>query len=108
MSQPLMNKINKRGFTLIELLIAITMSIGVLYLAFAALRVASQTITVSKRLSVENGMMRTGMYAALEELDFWDQYDNRNSPNPDANPLRVIGKPFCQIKYENNHKTDLK
>jgi type II secretory pathway pseudopilin PulG len=104
MPRPLSNKINERGFTLIEMLIAITMSIGVLYLAFAALRVAGQTISVSKRLSVENGMMRTGIYAALEELDFWDQYDNRNSPNPAANPLRTIGKPFCPILYDPTKK----
>lgn len=92
------------GFTLIELMIAITLSMMIAYTAFAAFRVASQSVATCRRLSIENGMMRTGFIAALEELDFWDLYDDRNAPNPSANPLRATGKPFCPMSYDPTRK----
>ena len=90
----------RHAFTLIELMIAVTLSIMIVYTAFAAFRVVGQSVATSKRMSIENGMLRTGFFAALEELDFWDQYDDRNSANPAGNPLRATGKPFCPVSFD--------
>jgi prepilin-type N-terminal cleavage/methylation domain-containing protein len=92
------------AFTLIEMLIAIALSSVIIYTVFAAFRVVSQSIAISKRMSVENGMMRTGYFAALDELDFWDLYDDRHAVNPSTNPLRAVGKPFCPITYDPTKK----
>ncbi|MBA3700768.1 MAG: prepilin-type N-terminal cleavage/methylation domain-containing protein [Planctomycetes bacterium] len=94
----------RRAFTLIELMIAISLSMVIVYTAFAAFRVASQAVATSKRMSIENGMMRTGFFAALDELDFWDLYDDRNAANPTTNPLRVTGKPFCPVTWDPTKK----
>jgi hypothetical protein len=96
--------IPRRAFTLIELMIAVTLSMMIVYTSFAAFRVAAQSVATCKRLSIENGMLRTGFFAALEELDYWDLYDDRNSPNPSANPLRAPGKPFCPMSYDPTRK----
>lgn len=93
-----------RAFTLIEVLISITLSAMILYTAFSAFRVVSQSVTICKRLSTENNLLRTGFFAALNELDFWDLYDDRFAVNPGANPLRVAGKPFFPMTYDNTKK----
>lgn len=94
----------QRAFTLIELMISVSLSIVIVYTAFSAFRVASQSVATCKRMSIENGMMRTGFFIALDELDFWDQYDDRHAANPAANPLRVPGKPFCPITWDPTKK----
>lgn len=91
---------HRHAFTLIEMLIAVTLSSLIIYTAMAAFRTVSQTVTKSRQLAVENGMMRAGFYAAMNELDFWDHYDDRYSPNPPGNPLRVTGKPFSPMTYD--------
>lgn len=91
---------HRSAFTLIELLIALSLSLLVVYTAFAAFRVVAQAVSVSQRMATENNLLRTGFFAALHELDYWDLYDNRHSPNPDANPLRVPGKPFARLTYD--------
>lgn len=97
------------GFTLIELMLAVTLSTMVIYTSVAAFRVSAQTITASKRLSLENSLLRTGFQAALNELDYWDQYDDRFSTNPSANPLRAVGKPFAPLAYDpTKHESDPK
>lgn len=64
------------GFTLLEVLIATAMGVVIIGTAFAAFRVASQTVTIANRLSLENAMMRAGFSKAQEELDFWQSYDD--------------------------------
>lgn len=90
----------RHAFTLIELMIAIAMSMLVIYTSVAAFRVSAQAITASKRMSLENSLLRTGFQAALNELDYWDMYDDRNAPNPASNPLRTKGKPFASMTYD--------
>lgn len=94
----------RHAFTLIELMIAVTLSIVIVYTAFSAFRVAGQAVTTCKRMSIENGMMRTGFFVALEELDFWDLYDDRNATDPTTNPLRTAGKPFCPVTWDPTKK----
>lgn len=95
-----------RAFTLIELMIAIALSMVIVYTAFTAFRVVGQTVATSKRMSLENGMMRTGFFAALDELDFWDLYDDQNvvNPTPTTNPLRATGKPFFALTWDPSKK----
>jgi prepilin-type N-terminal cleavage/methylation domain-containing protein len=90
----------RRGFTLIELIIAVALSALIAYAAFAAFRVVAQSVSLTNRLSVENRLMRTGFFAALEELDFWDRYDDRGAADPTTNPLRAVGKPFAKLTYD--------
>ena len=88
----------RAAFTLIELMIALALSMVVVYTAFAALRVATQTITVCNRMSVENGLMRTGFFAVIDDLDHWTSYDD---PSPSApHPLRATGMPFAPLVYD--------
>lgn len=99
--------IRSRAFTLLELMIAVALASMIVYTAVAAFRVASQSMTVAKRLSVENNMLRAGYYAALEELDFWDLYDNRAATDVTKNPLRVAKKPFAPMSYDpSRHSAD--
>ncbi len=65
-----------RGFTLIEMMLAIALGSLVVYTAAAAIRVASQTVTITNRLSLENSLIRTGMMAAHDQLDFWTNLDD--------------------------------
>ena len=95
----------EHAFTLIELLIAVTLSAVIIYTAFAAFRVVGQSVAISKRMSIENNLLRTGFFAALNELDFWDLHDDRSATNPAGNPFRAAGKPFCPLTYDNTKKT---
>lgn len=88
----------RSGFTLLEMMIAIALSLVVVYTAFAGLRVATQTMTLCNRLSVENGLMRVGFIAALEDLDHWSSYDNPTDPA--QQPLRAAGMPFAPLTYD--------
>lgn len=89
--------VTRRGFTLIELMIAVSLSMMVMYTAFSAFRVVGQSVAATRRLSLENGMLRTGFMAALNELDYWDMYDDRSAVPASANPLRAPGKPFAPL-----------
>ena len=68
----------RTAFTLIELMIAISLGLVLIYTAAAGFRVASQSITISNRLSLENELMRTGISLAHEHLDFWTNLDDPN------------------------------
>jgi prepilin-type N-terminal cleavage/methylation domain-containing protein len=88
----------RAAFTLLEMMIAIALSLVVVYTAFAGLRVASQTMTLCNRLSVENGLMRVGFIAALEDLDHWSSYDSPGDTT--QQPLRAMGMPFAPLAYD--------
>jgi len=77
---------SSRGFTLIELMIAISLSMVLLLTCFSGLRLASQAVTASKRLAVENQLLHAGISQALEEVDFWALTDDPS--NSAAQPLR--------------------
>lgn len=77
------------GFTIIEMLVAITLSTLVIYIAIAGIRVASQTIAAANRLALENSILRTGVVVALENTDFWTDYDEPYPVDPIVDqPLR--------------------
>lgn len=66
----------RRGFTLIELLIAIGLGMLVVYTALAGFRVASQSVTLANRLSLENALIRAGFQEAHHQVDFWTNLDD--------------------------------
>lgn len=70
------NRFNHRGFTLIELMIALSLGMLILYTAVAAFRMASQSVTVANRLSLENAVLRAGVQIARRDLDFWTNVDD--------------------------------
>jgi type II secretory pathway pseudopilin PulG len=65
-----------RAFTLIELLIAITLGMLLVYTAVAGFRVASQSVSLCNRLSLENALIRAGFQEAHQQLDFWTNVDD--------------------------------
>jgi prepilin-type N-terminal cleavage/methylation domain-containing protein len=85
------------GFTLLELMIAVTLGALILYAAMAGFRVASQTVTVANRLSLENSILRAGFQAALYEVDTWTSYDDPNSTLPGDQALRRAQMPFSEL-----------
>lgn len=73
---------NRRsGLTLIELMIAMAIGLVILSTIFYGFRVATAAMSTANRLSLENGLLRHGFLAALEEADFWTSYDA-----PDGDP----------------------
>lgn len=64
------------AFTLIELLIAITLGLAIVYTAAAGFRAASQSVTTSNRLALENSLLRAGYFAATQDADWWLAWDD--------------------------------
>jgi len=69
-----------RGFTIIEALIAIALGTVIVGTAYAGFRVASSSVAATNRMSLENGLMRAGFMAALDEADFWTACDDPLDP----------------------------
>jgi len=65
----------RRAFSLIELLIAMALGMVIIYTAVAGFRLASSSITVANRMSLENRIIRAGMAHALDQVDFWTDVD---------------------------------
>ena len=86
------------GFTLIELMISVVLGMTLVYTAMAGFRVLSQAITATRRMSVENSLIRTGMQLALDEVDFWattdDPFDTNKQPLRAGGIGGVAGMPF--------------
>ena len=57
-------------------MISVALGLMIVYVATAGFRVASQSITLTNRLAIENDILRAGCMAANERLDFWTDYDN--------------------------------
>src|SRR5688500_7864805 len=66
----------RSGFTLIELMVAIGIGSMIIYAAFVGLRASMQAVSACSRLGTENSLIRAGMMAAFDELDFWRSYDD--------------------------------
>lgn len=66
----------RSAFSLIEVLIAIALSSVLIYAIFSAFRVAMGSMQASRRLAMENALMRYGLTRALDEVDFWTAYDD--------------------------------
>lgn len=96
------------GFTLIEMLIALVLGMAVALVAFSGVRVASQAVTIGKRLAKSNELLAIGVHMAMEEVDRWDRFDDpsdvtrqrlRASSSPAGAPTVVggtlkLGLPF--------------
>jgi hypothetical protein len=54
----------------------VALGAAIAYVTAAAFRVASQSVTVANRLSLENAILRSGVTIAHQELDFWTQLDD--------------------------------
>jgi prepilin-type N-terminal cleavage/methylation domain-containing protein len=81
-----------RGFTLIELLISLGLGVVLVYTSFAGFRVASQSVVVSNRLSLENSLMRAGYFQSHDNVDFWTDCDDpEDTPGGIGQPLRRMG-----------------
>lgn len=65
-----------RGFTLIELMIAISLGMLLVYTATAGFRSASQSVTLSNRMALENSLLRAGYFAAVQDADWWLAWDD--------------------------------
>jgi hypothetical protein len=59
------------GFTLVEILISLVISLVIILTAVSAFRLASHAIGLANEMSIENGMLRTGFQATLEDVDFY-------------------------------------
>ncbi|MBA3936513.1 MAG: prepilin-type N-terminal cleavage/methylation domain-containing protein [Planctomycetes bacterium] len=92
--------VSKSAFTLIEMMIAIALGLVIIYVAVAGVRTASQTISVANRLSLENSLLRSGYYAAQEQLDFWTNLDDPTRPAAERPLTRITsghGMPFTSM-----------
>jgi hypothetical protein len=65
-----------RAFTLLELMIAVALGMLIVYVAVAGFRVATQSITITNRMALENDLLRAAVLTANERLDFWTDYDD--------------------------------
>jgi type II secretory pathway pseudopilin PulG len=87
-----------QAFTLIEMLIAVGLGSLIVYVAIAGFRTASQTITQSNRLSLENSLLRAGYFEAQTQLDFWTNLDDPTLPDSQrplkADPGRTVNWPY--------------
>ena len=68
---------NRRAaFTLLELMIAMGLGMVLVYTAAAGFRGASQSVTLSNRLALENSLLRAGYFAAVQDADWWLAWDD--------------------------------
>ncbi len=88
----------RRGFTMIEMLISIALGAAICAAAFAAFRVASQSVAAANRLAIENALFRAGYHAALDDLDSWNSLDDPARPAAQR-PLNVPGQPFGPLTF---------
>lgn len=79
----------RNAFTLIELLVSLAIGSLLLVVVYAAFRTSLQAISSTRKLSLENRVLRAGFIAALEECDWWDLYDDRG----DATAQRLRAAP---------------
>jgi hypothetical protein len=68
------------AFTLIELLIALGLSMVIIVIAVSAFRIASRAMTLATELSVENGLLRIGFQASLNDVDYHHSEANDKPP----------------------------
>jgi len=86
----------RHAFTMIEMMIAIALGALVIYVATAGLRTAAQSVSSANRLALENSILRTGVLIALENTDFWTDYDDPSydRDSDDGKVMRPFGKPL--------------
>lgn len=89
---------NRRGLTLIELMISMALGLGILLMAFAALRATQQAYRVATTEREANRLLMLGYRLGMHELDHWLAYDN---PQVAAGQhLRVVGQTFAPVDLD--------
>ncbi len=90
----------RAAFTLIEALIAIALSIVICGAAYAALRATTQCVARAEQLGIENRLLRAGVGAAMDQLDFWTPWDDPTDPA--RQPLRgaSFAAPFAPMTID--------
>ncbi len=83
---------HRSGFTLIELMISVAAGAAIILTAMAGVRMASRSMTVANRLSLQNEMLGVAMLAGLDEIDAWNEWDDRHDAEPVRRPLRQFRK----------------
>jgi prepilin-type N-terminal cleavage/methylation domain-containing protein len=81
---------SRHGFTLVELLISISLGLVIVYTMFAGFRVASQTVTLCNRMSIENRLLTAGTLLALDEVDCWAGMDRPGWQPCRTTPSKLI------------------
>jgi prepilin-type N-terminal cleavage/methylation domain-containing protein len=78
--KPARGRMPRRAFTLIELMIAIALSTVIILIAVSAFRQAAHAMSLMNRLSLENGMIRTGYFLSADDCDYWNSQANPEYP----------------------------
>lgn len=68
------------AFTILEMMISLGLGMLILFSAMAGFRAASQALTVTNRLSLENSVLRAGYFQVEDDLDFWTSLDDPLNP----------------------------
>jgi prepilin-type N-terminal cleavage/methylation domain-containing protein len=70
----------RRAFTLIELMVAVAISSIIVLTAVSSFRMITKAIATANALSVENGLLRSGMLLSLQDVDYWHSHADANPP----------------------------
>ncbi len=79
-----------RGFTIVEMLISLTLSLVIIGMVYAGFRVATQSMVITERLSVENRLLVGGMLRGLDMVDFWTDLDRNGHTPLRTTPTKVL------------------
>ncbi len=88
----------ENAFTLIELLVALAVGSAIMTATAAMARMSFQTVAIANRIAQENAMMRCGIVASLDEIDFWRSYDDPDATSAQGQRLRAT------IAMEDGHE----
>lgn len=84
----------RTAFSLVELMFAIALSLVIIVLAIAAVRSAAQSVAHIQRNSAQNALIRSGWFAALDDVDFWNSHANPEYPwlkGPMSDAVAIAG-----------------
>jgi hypothetical protein len=94
------------AYTLIEMAIAIFVGTIIILSAVTCFRVITKTIASVNELSTENGLLRTGMQLALQDVDYWHSEADANQPYykgwtrvPQTPAAPYLRRPFQAIRF---------
>jgi len=88
----------RRGLTIIELMISMALGLGIMLMAFAALRATQQAYRVATSEREINRLLMLGYRLGMHELDHWLAYDNPEIPS--GQPLRAPGQFFASVDLD--------
>lgn len=81
---------DRRAFSLIEMLIAVGLGLIIVGTVYAGFRVSTQAMIVCNRMSVENRLLTAGFARALQEVDFWGNFDRPGHTPCRTTPTKAI------------------